>query len=278
MSRIEQIFAERQGEGVLIPFLTAGDPDYDTSLTLFQTVLNAGADIVEIGIPYSDPLADGPVIQAASLRSLEAGFALPRAFELAAEIRSAAADKGIVLFTYINPVLQFGPQRFFEAAKEADVDGVIIPDLPYEESSELRDLANQFQIDLIPLVTPASPPARIEAICTAASGFIYLVSTLGVTGERASISDRVEGLSQEVRKYTNLPVAVGFGVSKPQHAEAILRFADGVIIGSAFIRQIEQTLQDNKPQVGSALSAQMQERLSNFAASFRNVMQRGVNS
>ncbi len=279
MSRIQQAFERRRGEGTLIPFLTAGDPDYETSLKLFRTVLAAGADIVEIGIPYSDPLADGPVIQAASLRSLGAGFLLPRAFELAAALREEAKDKAIILFTYVNPVLQYGPERFFEAAASAQTDGVIIPDLPYEESHAIRALADRFGIDLIQLVTPASPPERIAAICSAARGFVYLVSTLGVTGERTTLSDRVGALAEEVRRHTDLPIAVGFGVSRPEHAEQILQFADGVIIGSAFVRQIEATVAECATNaIGADTASLLQTRLAEFTSSFRQVMQSGVNS
>lgn len=246
MNRIQQAFSNRNRRTALIPFLTAGDPNYDLSLKLFDAVLGAGADIVEIGIPYSDPLADGPVIQAASLRSLNNGFSLPRVFELTTELRKRHPAKGLILFTYVNPVIQFTPEKFFAMAQEAGADGAIIPDLPLEESAEFRTLARLHNIALIPLVTPVSPDSRIQAICESAEGFVYCVSALGVTGVRQTLSNRIEALVQSVRRATSVPVSVGFGVSTPEQAKTLSTYADGVIVGSAVIRKIEDTIAATK--------------------------------
>lgn len=245
MDRIAQAFKDKQGRAALIPFLSAGDPDLDTSYRLFCALLEKGADIVEIGIPYSDPLADGPIIQAASLRSIHGGFSLPQVFELTAKLRSHT-NKGLVLFTYINPILQYGVERFVKDAAESGADGMIVPDAPMEESAEIRRIADQAGIALIPLVTPTSGQKRVEAIVKDARGFVYCVSSLGVTGERAKMSERVEELVQMSKNYSNLPVAVGFGVSTPEQATNIARYADGVIVGSAYIKRIENLFLEHK--------------------------------
>jgi tryptophan synthase alpha chain len=242
MTRIERAFS-RPGGKALIPFLMGGDPNFDLSLRLFRTVLDAGADMVEIGIPYSDPLADGPVIQGAAVRALSAGFTLPRAFELTAKLRRHT-DKALVLFTYVNPLLQYTPERFFGDAKAAGADGVIVPDLPHEESDPIRREADAHGIALVPLVAPTSDEARVAAICTAARGFVYCVSSLGVTGERSRFSERLTELVALARARSGLPVAVGFGVSTPQQARDIASFADGVIVGSACIRRLEEAWRD----------------------------------
>lgn len=240
MERIKQSFQSRVGQSALIPFLTAGDPTFEDSLQLFRALLRAGADVIEIGIPYSDPLADGPVIQAAALRSLSHGFTLPRAFELTAALRKET-NKALILFTYVNPLLQYGYDKFFRDAASAGADGVIVPDLPYEESSPVRAYADAANVALIPLVTPTSGAERIEAIAKQARGFVYCVSSLGVTGERAQMSARVQDSVRTVRQFTSLPVAVGFGVSSVEQARYVSTFADGVIVGSALVRRVEES-------------------------------------
>lgn len=265
MSRIGRAFSEKSGRAALIPFLNAGDPTFDVSLKLFHAVLQGGADIVEIGTPYSDPLADGPVIQESALRSLQAGFSLPRAFELASHLRRQT-EQGIVLFTYINPLLQYTPERFFADAAQSGADGVIVPDLPFEESVEIRRAADHAGIDLIPLVAPTSTDERIAEIAATARGFIYCVSSLGVTGERAKMSDRVQNLVQTARAYSDLPVAVGFGVSRPEQAKLVASYADGVIVGSAFIRRIEQVLCDVE---GEEREAALETAVASFARSLK---------
>jgi tryptophan synthase alpha chain len=253
MERIEQAF-RRHSRRALIPFLNAGDPTLDTSLSLFRSVLRAGADIVEIGTPYSDPLADGPVIQRSALRSLKNGFQLPQVFELSQQLRNET-EQALVLFTYVNPLVQYQTDRFFSDASAAGIDGIIIPDLPFEESATFRKSADAHGIALIPLVAPTSSEARIAQICALARGFVYCVSSLGVTGERAKMSDRLQDLVHIAREHTRVPVAVGFGVSTPEQARRIAQFADGVIVGSAFIRRIEQVVatQQNDLEMASVV-------------------------
>lgn len=264
MTRIEHAFHTGTGKA-LIPFLMAGDPTFDLSLDLFRAVLAARADVVEIGIPYSDPLADGPVIQAAAVRALSAGFRLPKAFELAEELRRHT-DKALVLFTYVNPLLQYTPERFFRDAKSAGVDGVIVPDLPFEESEAVRATADRFGLALIPLVAPTSDEERVAAICANARGFVYCVSSLGVTGERARFSERLEELVAAARRHASVPVAVGFGVGTPEQARHIASFADGVIVGSAFIRKLEEQLRSAEPNADDP-SQRAINTLHRFAAS-----------
>lgn len=237
MNRIESAFLNLQGESALIPFVVAGDPDFDRSLQLMTDILDAGADMLEIGLPYSDPLADGPVIQAGALRSLQTGFTLPDSFRLIAAIRSKS-DKPLIAFTYVNPILQYGIARFFEELAAAGGDGVIVPDVPLEEASPLSDMAKAHGIALIPLVAPTSGEERVRAICETAQGFVYCVSSLGVTGERGTVARDVRALVETVKRHTNVPACVGFGVSQPAHAKEISQYADGVIVGSAFVRRI----------------------------------------
>lgn len=263
MSRIEARFQSRDGKrAALIPFLNAGDPTQDISIAAFQSVLDSGADMVEIGIPYSDPLADGPVIQASALRSLSAGFSLPRAFDIASTLRKHS-DAGLILFTYVNPVIQYGIDRFFADAKAAGADGAIIPDLPSEESPEFLTFADHHGIDLIPLLAPTSGEARIQSICQQARGFIYCVSSLGVTGERARMSNRLQDMVSTVRRYSALPVSVGFGVNGPESAKNIAQFADGVIVGSAYVRRINEAVQETSDDTDRLVSA-VQRNMSTF--------------
>jgi tryptophan synthase alpha chain len=239
MERIDLAFRRHNHRAALIPFLNAGDPTLDISRELFQAVLRAGADIVEIGTPYSDPLADGPVIQSSALRSLKNGFHFPQVFELAESLRRDS-HQALVLFTYVNPLVQYNVERFFKDAQQAGVDGVIVPDLPFEESASFRQAADATGVALIPLIAPTSGPERIAVISESARGFVYCVSSLGVTGERAKMSSRLQDLVETARQHTNVPIAVGFGVSTPIQAKAISQFADGVIVGSAMIRRVEQ--------------------------------------
>jgi tryptophan synthase alpha chain len=243
MDRINRAFKTAPRQKTLIPFLNTGDPTFDASLDLFQSVIRAGADIIEVGMPYSDPLADGPVIQSSALRSIRSGFRLPDAFELVSQLR-AKVDTAMVLFTYINPLLQYQVRRFFGDARAAGADGIIIPDLPYEESAPIRDVADEFGISLIPLIAPTSGANRIAQIASTARGFVYCVSSLGVTGERARVSDRLEDLVGNIRLETSLPVAVGFGVSTPMQAHQLAAYADGVVVGSAYVRRIEEAISE----------------------------------
>ncbi len=216
-----------------IPFISAGDPDFETSVNIAR-LLARHADAIEIGIPYSDPLADGPVIQEASLRALRGGMTMTRAFDLMRAVR-ARSDVPLIAFTYANPVIQAGPAAFARTCRESGVNGIIVPDLPVEESGELRAAADREGVALIPLLALTSGD-RIRRIAAGARGFVYCVSSLGVTGERNSFSDQLRSFVESVRRHAAVPVAVGFGVSRPDHVRELSAFADGVVVGSAIVR------------------------------------------
>lgn len=243
MNLIDQTFAglKANGQTALIPFLTIGDPDVDTSVEIIATLEAAGADIVELGVPYSDPLADGPVIQRASQRALKHQVNIATCMEAALKARTAGVKLPFILFTYYNPVLQFGMDRFFAEVKKHDISGLIIPDLPVEESEELTKLAEAAGVHVIPLVAPTSKE-RIKSIAAGAKGFVYCVSSLGVTGERSSFFEGVEDFIARVKAYTDVPAAVGFGISSAEQAAKFARICDGVVVGSAIVRKIEEAI------------------------------------
>ena len=230
--------ARAAGRAALIPFLTGGDPDAGTTEALVRELARQGADIVELGIPFSDPLADGPTIQRASQRALAGGFSLRRALEVTAEIRRATAVP-LVFMSYVNPILSFGVPGFAAAAAGAGADGVIVPDLPPEEADELCGACQRHGLATIFLVSPTTAPPRISLICARSRGYVYYVSLRGVTGVRAALpGDLAAGIAR-VRAATQLPVAVGFGIATPDHVAAVAQEADGVIVGSAIVQAIE---------------------------------------
>jgi tryptophan synthase alpha chain len=243
MNRIDQRFAELKSKQAiaLIPYLTIGDPDADTSVELILELEKAGADIVELGVPYSDPLADGPVIQRAAARALSRPLTIVDCIETAGKARALGSNLPFILFTYYNPVLQLGLDRLFELLRANDISGMIIPDLPYEENEEIRERSARLGIHLIPLVAPTSE-ARIAAIASQAQGFIYCVSSLGVTGMRSDFAANVDAFLQTVRASTELPIAVGFGISNHEQFRRFSRICDGVVVGSAIVKQIEEAL------------------------------------
>ncbi len=226
-----------EGRKQLVPYLTAGFPDVATSGKLLRAVRDAGCEIVEIGVPFSDPVADGPVIQAASQRALAAGMTLRGALDLAA----AATDLGLlpVVMTYLNPVLSLGPERFAALAADAGVGGVILPDVPLEESAPLRGALGAAGLDLVDLVAPTSGEARLERIGRQARGFLYVVSHTGVTGGRTDPGRELRELLAALRRHTTTPCYVGFGISDPERAAAVAAIADGVIVGSALLRTVD---------------------------------------
>ncbi|MNJ37090.1 Tryptophan synthase alpha chain [compost metagenome] len=226
----------------LIPFITVGDPNPEITVDIIATLEEAGADVIELGVPYSDPLADGPVIQRASQRALEYEITIETCIETAKAARNQGVKLPFVLFTYFNPVLQYESlQAFFNAVSEAGISGLIIPDLPFEESEEILALADQANIYLIPLIAPTSNE-RIAAILSRARGFIYCVSSLGVTGERASFYNGVHAFIENVKSITALPVAVGFGISTNEQVREFAEVCDGVVVGSAIVRKIEESI------------------------------------
>jgi tryptophan synthase alpha chain len=236
MNRIDARFAElkAQGKAALIPFVEAGDPDLDTTFQLLHALEQNGADLIELGVPFSDPMADGPTIQRASQCALSGGASLPRVLELIHEFRRQS-EIPLVLFGYYNPVFHFGPQRLARAARKAGVDGLLCVDLPPEESHELKPWIKREELDQIFLLAPTSGEERIRFVARAARGFIYYVSVTGVTGARRRFVEPLEKQVARIRRHTALPIAVGFGISTPEQASWIASFADGVVVASALI-------------------------------------------
>ncbi len=239
-NRITQKFRslKEKGQKGLITFITAGDPDMDITVKLVLAMEQSGADIIELGVPYSDPLADGPVIQQASLRSLKNGTNLNKIFAAVREIRKQSAIP-LLLMTYYNPVLKFGLQDFALEAAAAGVDGLIVPDLPAEESGPLTRALEADAIQLIPLIAPTSGEDRMRVITKGEKGFVYCVSVTGVTGIREGVPEGLEDFLAIARRATDNPLAVGFGVSGPQQAQEIAKYCDAVIVGSALVKTIE---------------------------------------
>lgn len=240
MNRISEVFQTNlsKNEGVLIPFITAGDPNFETSLEIAHTLFGHGADILELGIPFSDPIADGPTIQASSQRALEAGMTPKKAMKLVNSLR----DEGpLVFMTYYNIVLQYGLTKFVVDSKKHGIDGIIIPDLPIEESDPLLHECEKCDIALIFMIAPTTDPARMKQIIDRSKGYVYLVSTLGVTGAKENVAEHTKLLIHTVKEISQgkIPLAVGFGISKPEHVtELIDNGADGIIVGSAIINKI----------------------------------------
>ncbi|KAJ3688116.1 hypothetical protein LUZ61_017280 [Rhynchospora tenuis] len=230
-----------QGKVALIPFITAGDPDLVTTSKALRILDSCGSDLIELGLPYSDPLADGPVIQAAATRALANGANFDSVISMLREVVPELSCP-IALFTYYNPILKRGVERFMSIVKDVGIHGLVVPDVPLEETEILRSEAARHGIELVLLTTPTTPTERMKAIVEAAEGFIYLVSSVGVTGARTSVSSRVQSLLQEIKQATSKPVAVGFGISKPEHVQQIARWgADGVIVGSAMVRLLGES-------------------------------------
>jgi tryptophan synthase alpha chain len=225
-------------ECALIPFITAGDPDLATTAQALIALDRAGADIIELGVPYSDPLADGPVIQAAATRALQAGVKLADVLAVVANV-SPEIKAPIILFTYYNPILNLGIPEFLRRIVAAGVKGLVVPDLPLEESTTLLEPASLMGIEVIMLVAPTSPPDRMKAIAASAQGFVYLVSVTGVTGMREGMGSNVAGILNQLRGLTDKPIAVGFGISDSVQAKQIKELgADGVIVGSAMVKKL----------------------------------------
>lgn len=240
MGRIARRFQllRARGEAALAPYLMAGYPTLGATSELLYAIVQAGADLVELGIPFSDPLADGATLQAANQHALAGGATLSRVLDLVASVRSTIAVP-LVLMSYYNPVLRMG-DRFAAQAAAAGVDGLIIPDLPVEESAPLRDACGAVGIDLVGMVAPTSPDDRVKRIARSASGFVYCVSLKGVTGARHELSDGVRPLVERVKAETSLPVMVGFGISTPDHVRAVTAFADGAVVGSGLLDRIDR--------------------------------------
>jgi tryptophan synthase alpha chain len=242
MNTIKSVFQKQkqQGNGCLIGYITAGDPSPEQTAEIADALIRGGVDILELGLPFSDPIADGPTIQNASLRALKAGTTPIRVVEISKEIK-AKHDIPVVIMTYYNPVFKFGVDKFLAAAKEAGVDGFIVPDLPVEEAAEYRKAAKAAKLNTIFLASPATSKERLAKIVDASSGFLYLVSRFGVTGAQSAVADTTVELIQKVQPFTSskVPLAVGFGISTPEHVKRVIAAgADAAIVGSAFINII----------------------------------------
>jgi tryptophan synthase alpha chain len=241
MGRIGERFARRRTEGrpAFVAFLTAGDPSLDRTVEAAVELDGAGADVLELGVPFSDPLADGPVIQRASERALARGVTLPKVLEAVRRIRERS-ELPLLLFSYYNPLLQHGLERLAREAKAAGVDGVLVTDLPPEEGAEWIAAARAALLDTVFLASPTSPPERLKRVAVASRGFVYAISRTGVTGERQALSADARPLVERLRALTGVPVALGFGLSTPEQVREAAAVADGVVVGSALVRFLEE--------------------------------------
>ncbi len=235
MSKIRNAF---QNGKAFIAFLTAGDPSAEKTVDFILAMEEGGADLVEIGIPFSDPTAEGVVIQDANIRALQAGMTTDKVFDIVSEVRKKSSIP-LVFLTYLNPVFKYGYHDFFQKCGELGVDGIIVPDLPYEEKEEVNEIARNYGVDLISMIAPTSKQ-RIQKIAKEASGFLYVVSSMGVTGVRNRIETDISSIVASVREVTDTPAAVGFGISTPEQAAQMAEISDGAIVGSAIVKLIEK--------------------------------------
>jgi len=245
MNRIEQKFnlLKQNKEKALVGFVTAGDPDLKRSFEIINTMIDSGIDILELGVPFSDPAADGPVIQKASKRALKKGVTLEDVLEMSGRIREKCQIP-IIIFTYYNPVFAMGVQKFCKKALENGADGVLIVDLPHEESNEFLQFKEAKNLSLIKLIAPVTSYKRMKMITESASGFIYLISKTGITGSAGFDAEKTSLIAENLRSATNLPICTGFGISTSDHVKEIARFSDGIVIGSAFVKIIEENLEN----------------------------------
>ena len=259
--RIGRRFAalRREGRGGLVTYLTAGDPDPDTSARLFAGLAAAGADLIEIGMPFSDPMADGPVIQEAGQRALKHGMTLRRTLALVRELRHGDDTTPIVLMGYYNPIYRYGAEAFARDAVAAGVDGVIVVDLPPEEDAELTEPARAAGLDVIRLATPTSDEERLPQIVEHASGFIYYVAIAGITGTRSADSANVTAAVTRLRRFTKLPVAVGFGIRTPEQAAEVARAADAAVVGSSLVQRLALNLNPDNTATPGLVDAVLAE-------------------
>ena len=245
MSNIKTAFANGKA---FIPFVTCGDPDLETTAAVVREMAAAGADLIELGIPFSDPTAEGPVIQSANIRALDGGVTTDRIFDLVRDLRQDVSVP-FVFMTYANVVFSYGAERFIRTCQDIGIDGLILPDLPFEEKEEFLAICHAHEVDLISMIAPTSKD-RITMIAREAEGFLYIVSSMGVTGTRRAITTDVGAIVEIVRQHTDLPCAIGFGISTPEQAQHMAQYADGVIVGSAIVKIVERYGRDAAPHVG----------------------------
>ncbi|EIC96260.1 tryptophan synthase, alpha subunit [Lachnoanaerobaculum saburreum F0468] len=235
MNKIHEAFKNRKA---FIPFITCGDPDVDTTKAAILEMVKNGADLIEIGIPFSDPTAEGVVIQGANIRALKGGITTDKVFDMVADVRKEISIP-LVFMTYANVIFSYGAKKFFDKCNEVGIDGIILPDIPFEEKGEFLDVADSHKVDLISLIAPTSDD-RIAMIAKEAKGFLYIVSSLGVTGTRSEITTDLDSIVKVVKENTSVPCAIGFGISTPQQANEMSQIADGVIVGSAIINLLKK--------------------------------------
>jgi tryptophan synthase alpha chain len=271
-SRIEKRFAalKAEGRGALVTFITAGDPDPVVSMEILKGLPRAGADLIEIGMPFSDPMAEGPPVQASSLRALKAGMTLAKTLEMVRGFRKGDSDTPVILMGYFNPIYSYGVERFVKDAKVAGVDGLIVVDLPPEEDDELCLPALDAGIHWIRLATPTTDEKRLPTVLNNTSGFVYYVSIMGITGTAAVPTDHVREAVTRLRRHTQLPIAVGFGIRTPEQASAVAAIADGAVVGSAIVDTVKAELDDKgraKPGLAGKVLALVDSLASGVRAS-----------
>jgi tryptophan synthase alpha chain len=239
---VDAAFAKASAEGrkALVVYICAGDPSLEATESLVPKLSAAGADLIELGVPFSDPLADGPTIQAASQRALERGVTLKKVLSLVRRLRDSGCSVPLLLMGYLNPIVAMGPQSFCEAAAAAGVDGIIIPDLPVDEAAELAQLSEAARVNLVLLAAPTTPETRLRSIGTQTRGFLYFVSVTGVTGARAELPEELPALLRAAKGASKTPVVAGFGISTPEQAKALSEHADGIVVGSAIVQRLAQ--------------------------------------
>ena len=246
MSKIASAFADGKA---FIPFITCGDPDLETTAAAVREAVKKGADLIELGIPFSDPTAEGPVIQGANIRALSGGVRTNNVFDLVRDLRKDVTIP-LVFMTYANVVFSYGSEKFIQTCSEIGIDGLIIPDIPFEEKEEFLPFCEKYDVDLISMVAPTSED-RVAMIAKEAKGFIYIVSSLGVTGMRSSFSSDLTAVVAKIREVTDVPCAIGFGISNPEQAEKMAKVADGVIVGSAVVKILEEKGKDAPASIGA---------------------------
>jgi len=253
MSRLSEAFArlKKEGRAAFVPFITAGDPDMETSFAILQQLPASGADVIELGMPFTDPMADGPAVQASSVRALKAGATMAKVLKMVEKFRKTDKTTPIVLMGYYNPIHAYGTARFARDVAAAGVDGLIVVDLPIEEDEVLRVPARVQGVDLIRFVTPTTDDARLKRIAADASGYLYYVSVAGVTGTKAVPEDEVRDALARVKAVTDLPCTVGFGIRNVQQAHAIARVADGVVVGSAIVSKVAENINAGRERIVS---------------------------
>ena len=244
MNNFKDVFSKK----AFIGFITAGDPTIECTIKFVDKMIEAGVSLIEIGIPFSDPIAEGVIISKADIRALKSGTTTDKIFDMMAVIRKKHPDFPFVFMTYLNPVFSYGYDNFFKKSKQLGMLGIIIPDMPFEESQEAKNVAKKYDQKVISLIAPTSEN-RIKKIAENAEGFIYLVSSLGVTGVRSEFNKNLENIVKEIKKYTDIPVAIGFGISNPEAVKNMCKISDGAIVGSAIVRIVEEHLEDSSQYI-----------------------------